>query len=124
MSNIQFHGELTKGKLNISVSITVYMWDDNNVTFVYAPSLDLTGYGKSIDEAKESFKIVLEEFLHYTSNKQTLFDDLEQRGWMVNRKKRKVHAPDFEDMLNENEAFKDILLKKEPAKSEVELSLA
>jgi hypothetical protein len=43
-----------------------------------------------------------------------------------NRKKRRIHAPDFEEMLEDNEALKEILNKGgvQKATTNIELSLA
>jgi len=125
MAKIQFKGQLSNGKMGVTVDVTVYLWEEDGMCFVYSPALDLTGYGSTERNAKESFKIVLQEYITYTSNKKTLFDDLEQHGWLVNRKKKRVHAPDFEDMFSENKEFKNILSNKATKReiTEVELSL-
>ena len=36
-----------------------YFTDDNNVHFIHDADMDITGYGKSINEAKELFLIIL-----------------------------------------------------------------
>lgn len=64
------------------------MWEEEGIHFVFAPALDLTGYGNSEEEAKRSFEVTLAEFLQYTNNKQTFYDELEHLGWSVNRKKK------------------------------------
>ncbi len=80
-------------KYNLKISIELFIWEEDGDHYVYSPALDLIGSGDSEEEAKESFRIVLEEYVRYTHNKGTLFDDLEDHGWFINRKKRKVKAP-------------------------------
>lgn len=111
MAKEQFRGSFNGGEYNISISLSVYLWKEDNVYFVYAPALDITGYGNSDEEAKRSFEITLTEFLNYTNSKETFYDELEHLGWSVNRRKRRVHAPEFEDMLEDNKSLRDILNK-------------
>lgn len=51
------------------------------MTIIYSPALDLSGYGNTINEAKESFKIALEEFIRYTLNENTFNDVMKKLGW-------------------------------------------
>jgi hypothetical protein len=111
MAQAHFHGSFDGGKYKISIGLSIYMWEEGGVNFVYAPALDITGYGNSEEEAKRSFEITLSEFLKYTNNKQTFYDELEHLGWSVNRRKRRVHAPEFEEMLEDNESLKEVLNK-------------
>lgn len=57
---------------------------EEGINYIYSPALDLTGYGKNVKEAKESFEVTLKEFIDYTDNKKTIFDELEHLGWLVN----------------------------------------
>lgn len=126
MAELHFQGSFNGGKYNINVGLSLFLWQEDGIHFVYSPSLDLTGYGKSEKEAKDSFQTTLSEFLSYTKNKNTIYDELEHQGWSVNRKKRRIHAPDFEEMLEDNEALKEILNKGgvQKATTNIELSLA
>lgn len=111
MAQAHFRGSFNGGKYNISISLSIYMWEEEGIHFVFAPALDLTGYGNSEEEAKRSFEVTLAEFLQYTNNKQTFYDELEHLGWSVNRRKRRIHAPAFEEMLEDNESLKEVLNK-------------
>lgn len=48
---------------------------------IYSPALDLSGYGNTINVAKKSFKIALEEFIRYTLNENTFNDVMKKLGW-------------------------------------------
>jgi len=122
----QFKAIFNKGKYMIHVGLSLYAWHEDGIFYIYSPALDLTGYGTNANEAKDSFEITLKEFINYTDNKKTIFDELEHLGWFVNRKKRKVLLPDFEDLINENTAFKEIINKSGVEKIErnIELALA
>lgn len=117
MAKARFKGTFNQGEYLISVSLSLYLWDEKGITFVYSPALDITGYGNSEEEAKKSFRVTLDEFVGYTHKKKTIFDELESLGWTVNRKKKRLHAPDLEELRTDNVAFRD-LLKKNNVRSE------
>lgn len=124
MSKVKFESTYNDGKNKVCVGLNLYLWDDEGVFYVYSPSLDITGYGNSQDEAKASFELTLGEFLNYTQNKKTLFEELEHLGWAVNRKKRRVHAPDINDLLEDNESFRNIYEQAKTITKKVEFELA
>jgi len=66
------------GKMQLSL---VSFADDDSIHFVYCPALDITGYGHTDSEAKESFEKTLELYLNYTINKGTFAADLKEHGW-------------------------------------------
>lgn len=126
MAKAQFKGTFNRGKYIISIGLSLYIWEEENLTYVYSPALDITGYGYNESEAKESFETTLSEFVTYSHNKKTIFDELENLGWTVNRKKKRVHAPDLEELKSDNNTFRD-LLKRSDIRNEqkdVELALA
>lgn len=114
------------GKKNVELNVSIFLWEEDSVFYVYAPALDLTGYGLNKEEARESFETILHEFIVYTHNKKTIFKELENLGWAVNKRKKRVISPDFEDMLSENEHFKHLYKSKDLIRdsSNVNLELA
>lgn len=54
---------------------------EDNVFFVYAPNLDVYGYGLTEKEAQHSFLETFEEFLTFTKQKGTLESELLRLGW-------------------------------------------
>lgn len=62
-SKFQFGGK------SLSITLKVVFFEEDNIFYAYLPSLDLTGYGNTDVEAKESLKVVLDEFLRYTLSK-------------------------------------------------------
>jgi hypothetical protein len=109
MDRSQFDASFEGHNVKIDVSLELYIWEEDSDHYVYAPALDLIGSGDSEEEGKESFQIVLEEYVKYTYNKSTLFDDLEEQGWYVNRKKKRVQAPTAEELEEDRETLKDVL---------------
>ncbi|MBI2257349.1 MAG: hypothetical protein HYU67_00435 [Flavobacteriia bacterium] len=126
MAKAHFQGTFNRGKYLINIGLSLYLWEEDNITFVYSPALDITGYGMDEKEAKHSFEITLKEFVDYTHNKNTIFDELENLGWTVNRKKKRIHAPDIEELKIDNDTFRNIL-KRGNVRQEnknIELALA
>lgn len=100
------------GKL--SVTLDVYVFMDGDSYIAYSPALDLSGYGESEESAKNSFSIVMDEYIAYGVAHRTLVKDLRAHGWKVKSlKQRKMSAPSFDIMLQTNDTFKDILENKE-----------
>lgn len=87
------------------------------------PSFDLTGYGNTEDEAKESLTVVLDEFLRYTLNKNTLFIEMQRLGWKIKSKKKPMYAPQMSDLINTNEQLKDIVNSKQYTTSNYQVNV-
>lgn len=115
MENLHLTAEFdfSKGKLDLGLSLVQF--EEDGTKFIYAPALDITGYGDSFVEAEESFKIVLEEFFKYTMNKGTLNQALKELGWEVkgSRKKPKFKPPIDSDLVTKNPTYTDIVNNKQ-----------
>lgn len=97
-----------------SVTLDVYLFMDGDSYIAYSPALDLSGYGESEQAAKDSFSIVINQYIAYGVARRTLVKDLRAHGWRVRSlKQHKMSAPSFETMLQNNDTFKDILENKE-----------
>lgn len=108
----------------VNVDLSVFIWNEDQIFFAYSPAFDITGYGNSEDEARKSFEVVLEEFLKYTHNKDTIFEELEKLGWTVNKRKKRVKSPDLNELLVDNEHFKHIYSSKAPKQESRNIELA
>lgn len=112
MKNKQrFDGTFPHKDGTAQVTLLVLLWEEGGVHFVYSPHLDMTGYGKSEREAKESFEITLSEFVKYTHNKGTVYRELERLGWTVNVKKKRVKGPTDEELKQDNETYRELLTR-------------
>jgi hypothetical protein len=93
---------LDKGK-SIKVKLfLIHFVDEKNIHYIYSPHLDLTGYGLTEEEAKQSFDIALYEFLDYTIKKKTLGKVLEKLGWKIkgsNKHPKKLIKTKLDDVL-------------------------
>ncbi len=98
----------------VSVTLDVYVFVEDGVFIAYSPALDLCGYGNTENEAKSSFDISVREYLSYGFSRKTLVKDLRAHGWKVKSiKQRRMSAPSFDVLVNNNDTFKDILENKE-----------
>ena len=77
---------------------------------MYSPALDLTGYGKTLKEAKESLKISLGEYFRYAISNNTLEEDLKMHGWKRRSSEQKVIvSPSFVAIMRRNENLRNIV---------------
>lgn len=65
-------------KVSSELAIFLFREDDNFIA--YSPALDLSGYGKTEEDARNSFNIVLKEYFDYAINEGTLYEDLKSHA--------------------------------------------
>ena len=127
MSNLHLRANLgiNDNKDHIGLSLVEFIEDD--ITIVYSPALDLSGYGTSEDEAKKSFSEAMDEFFKYTTNKKTLDAVLKGLGWSIkgSKNKPKFNPPKDSDMVTSNSLYNEIVNQKsyKVSRQEVEFSL-
>ena len=115
MSKYIFEGDYQSQVGNARVKLLlIHFQDENNTHFIYSPHLDLTGYGHSLEEAKDSFGIVFEDFVDYTLKKKTLGKVLASLGWESKgspKKPKKLLAPSITSVIKENDYVSEIFDK-------------
>lgn len=116
-------GEKKIGTKSEKVDLQVLFFEEDNIQYAYMPSFDLTGYGNTAAEAKESLTIVLDEFLRYTLNKNTLFLEMQRLGWKIKSKTKPMYAPQMSDLINTNEQLKDIVNSKQYSTSNYQVKI-
>lgn len=105
-----FKSELTNKRGDkITVTSPVVIFEQGGCTIIYSPTLELYGYGQTVEEAKESLETNLTEFVNYTLNKGTFTEELERLGWQVKRRQKMYVAPSFAEMLRKNAKLINIL---------------
>ena len=114
MPTLHFDGKIgfPVGLYRVGLSLIEFKEDD--VTIIYSPALNLSGYGYSPDEAKNSFNIALHEFFRYTNNKKTFDKVLKELGWSVKggKKTPKIEAPLNSDLIAKNPLYNEIINSK------------
>jgi hypothetical protein len=123
MQQAKLKGERKFGTKSVKVDLQVLFFMEDDIHYAYMPSFDLTGYGNTAAEAKESLTIVLDEFLRYTLNKNTLFIEMQRLGWKIKNKKNPMYAPLMSDLINTNDQLKDIINSKQYTTSNYEVNV-
>jgi hypothetical protein len=95
----------------INVRVSLIEFEEDGLHFIYSPALDLTGYGKTDKETKESYNLAMEEFLAYTTHKKTAIQVLKKLGWTV--KKKNITAPSLSELLQSRSYLEDIFTGKQ-----------
>ncbi len=115
MSKYLFQGNYKNQTGNVKVKLLlIHFKDENDIHFIYSPHLDLSGYGKSLKEAKASFEIVFEDFVDYTLKKRTIGKVLTKLGWTLKGKlksPKKVIAPSITSIFSKNDYVSEIFDK-------------
>ncbi len=127
MDNQKYNGidaSFDRGNKKIKVTLGLLNWTEDNIYFYYSPALDLTGYGKTESEAMDSFTTVLEEFVEYTDNKKTIYSELEKLGWTTNKKKKRALPPTDEQLLEDNEIYKELASRSNVGHTQKQVVLA
>jgi len=90
MSTLHFNGQIGFPGYVFQVGLSLIEFNENDVTIVYSPALNISGYGYNSDEAKNSFNIALHEFFQYTNNKKTFDKVLKELGWTFKGSKKNL----------------------------------
>lgn len=78
---------------NIQVDVQIFMIKKGDFYVAYAPALELSAYGPTIEEAQKDFEQVLRIFLEETTEAHTLTDVLLDLGWKLQRKPVAKYTP-------------------------------
>jgi len=124
MAKHHLQASFENSKQQVNIGLGLILWEDNGIFFQYSPALDLTGYGNTETEARESFNYQLNEFVTYTINKGTVYEELERLGWAVNKKKKRIVAPLENELLEENETYRNLITRQGINKTTTNLALA
>ena len=108
---------------DVTINVALVNFEEDSIHYSFIPSFDLIGYGKTESEAEESLKVILDEFLRYTINKNTLIPELKRLGWNVKSKRKPMTAPQLSDLVNTNDQLKEILNNKPFSTSNYEVNL-
>jgi len=123
METINLSARIKAGRELHKVTLSLIEFNEDNTFIIYSPALDLSGYGYTQEEAKESFNEALIEFVKYTSNKKTTDKILTSLGWI----KKKYHnvstfsPPKDSDLIKSNTQYSEIIDNKDYIKKSVEL---
>jgi hypothetical protein len=127
MAKLHINGNVGTNHMKYHFGLSLIEFMEENITIVYSPALDLSGYGTNEIEAKNSFTIALDEFFKYTSNKKTIDKVLIGLGWSKKGSKAnpKFNPPKDSDLISSNSLYNDIVNTKsyKVSREEVEFSI-
>jgi hypothetical protein len=106
--NSVFSGQWDDGKNSIIVNLSMIAFEEDNSHIIYCPALDISGYGKTEIEARESFETTINEFFSYTIHKKTFTEVLKELGWSVRKKGKPMIPPTMQELLSNNDNFNRI----------------
>jgi len=114
MSNLHITAGLGFNNGIYHVGLSLIEFKEEDVTVIYSPALDLSGYGHSKIDAKNSFSEALNEFFRYTNNKKTLDKVLKKLGWSVkgSKKNPKFSPPKDSELVTSNPLYNEIVNEK------------
>lgn len=115
-----FQGNHTMVVLQLPV---FFFQDENAIHYALLPSLDLMGYGNSAPEAEQSLAIVVKEYLDFTTKNNTLHKDLEEHGWKIQKRGKKILPPNIAKQICDNEQLNTILSERDFQKRDKEIRL-
>ena len=109
MKSLNAESDFSNEKGSITVKVPVLSFKEDQAYIIYCPALDLSGSGNTESEAKESFAIVVSEYLNYTTHKGSLWTDLKKLGWNIQKSKKKPATPPaMSELLENNDEFSRI----------------
>lgn len=109
MKRTDLKGKFQNTKATIDIDLAVMIFEENGTQIAYIPALDISGYGKTEVEAKDSLQHCLSEYFSYTTNKNTLIEDLKSHGWTIRKKTKPFIAPAITDLFTKNEYLHNIV---------------
>jgi hypothetical protein len=125
---LNFKGRLEDKKSNseLLVSLNIVSFKDGNTEILYAPAMEVYGYGNDIDEAKISFEICFREFINYTHNKNTFEEELARLGWKIkgSKSRKRFTTPELSELIKTNARLTEILNTKDFTSYKKELAIA
>lgn len=95
--------------ITVEVSLEIALFQEDEIWVAYCPDLEISGYGDTEKEAKDSFDTMLDIFLKETHKKGTLEKCLLQLGWDLRQKPTPVYNRPAHSMKEQRE-----LLSKNP----------
>lgn len=113
MEKHTFQGVYRDNKRKYKALLPLISFKDGEAIIIYSPALDISGYGSTEQEAKQSFGEAIEEFFKYTLNKGTFEEELKRLGWKCVKRNEKYNPPKFNESLANNDRLNEIINNRE-----------
>jgi len=108
---VEAKNEIQITRKSFKAKLEVIIFKDPSGSFVgYAPSIDVSSYGDTQDEALNATREAIEIYFNYTRNKGTLEQDLKRMGWKKEiMKHSSLVAPDLDTISHDNPLLINIM---------------
>ena len=83
----------TEGNNIVEMPVSLLVFQQGDYYVAYCPSLELSSYGISVEDAKEGFDDAMNIYLEHCEKQGTLEADLVKHGWTIERKPTKLEPP-------------------------------
>jgi predicted RNase H-like HicB family nuclease len=90
--------KIVNGKDIILLKLDVVIKKEGEYYVAYCPAIEITGYGKTVEEAQNSFDIELEIFVEETQKNSTLEKYLLKNGWRLQQTPQISYEPPKQDI--------------------------
>jgi hypothetical protein len=90
---------IKKNSNTCEISVEVYFVKEDEYITAYCPVLEVSGYGLSEEEARESFEVALKIFLEETNKRGTFEKYLLAHGWTLQQQPEFNYIPPKETNL-------------------------
>jgi hypothetical protein len=104
-----FSGAFASEKEGVAVRVPLIFFSEDDNQIVCCPALEVSGYGKTEEEAKQSFETSFSAFFEYTMHKKTITDELKRLGWTIKGKHKPAFPPSMTHLLENNDNFSRII---------------
>jgi predicted RNase H-like HicB family nuclease len=84
---------LTKDKNMVEMQLSLLVYKQGDYFVAYCPSLELSSYGDSVEDAKTGFDDAMNIYLEHCLKNGTLVADLVKHGWNVEKNPTKLEPP-------------------------------
>jgi len=83
----------TEGNNIVEMQVSLLVFQQGDYYVAYCPSLELSSYGDSVEDAKEGFDDAMNIYLEHCEKMGTLETDLVKHGWTIERMPTKLEPP-------------------------------
>lgn len=107
----------------VKCNIDLILYEEETLHYVYSPALDLIGYGKTTEEALQSWEVAMEEYVRYGLENNTLIKDLQNHGWSIEKQQNQLQPPTFSWLLQHNDQLSEVYDKHSFQKTSTAISV-
>ena len=89
----------TDGVEPVELSLEVQLIKEGDYIVAYCPSLELSSYGDSEEDATTAFEEALKIFIYETQSRGTFFKELLDMGWVLRKRPEPSFTPPSKETM-------------------------